>query len=91
MYSDISIRIRLFSSLNRSKAKVLANSVFPTPVGPKNINDPIANPTYFFRKPGDEAAIKLVSLNNLNEKLKEDARVARIRFFYIFDFSIFIF
>jgi hypothetical protein len=27
----------------------------------------------------------------LNEKLKEDARVARIRFFYIFDFSIFIF
>ena len=37
----------------------------------KNINDPIANPTYFFRKPGDDAAIKLVSLNNFNEKLKE--------------------
>jgi hypothetical protein len=37
----------------------------------KNQNDPISNPTYFFRKPGDEKAIQLVSLNKFNERLKE--------------------
>ena len=37
----------------------------------KNRNDPITNPIYFFKKPNDEKAIKLVSLNNFNEKIKE--------------------
>jgi hypothetical protein len=37
----------------------------------KNIHDPIANPTYFFRKAGDDKGIKLISLENFNEKLKE--------------------
>ncbi|MPN15869.1 hypothetical protein SDC9_163205 [bioreactor metagenome] len=41
MYSDISILI-IFSSLsNNVLAKVFASSVLPTPVGPKNINEPI--------------------------------------------------
>ena len=41
MYSDISILIKWCSSSNSSYAKLLATSVLPTPVGPKNINDPI--------------------------------------------------
>ena len=41
MYSLISIRIMCFSSSNNSYARVLATSVLPTPVGPKNINEPI--------------------------------------------------
>ncbi|MNP23575.1 hypothetical protein D3C76_1162910 [compost metagenome] len=50
MYSDISILIILFSSPNIASARALESSVFPTPVGPKNINDPIGllgsfNPT----------------------------------------------
>ena len=41
MYSLMSIRI-MFSSVSKSaSARVLASSVFPTPVGPKNMNDPI--------------------------------------------------
>src|SRR5699024_1282553 len=41
MYSDISIRIIASSSSNIDSAKVRANSVFPTPVGPKKIKEPI--------------------------------------------------
>ena len=41
MYSDISILIILSSLSNRLLAKVLASSVLPTPVGPRNINEPI--------------------------------------------------
>ncbi len=37
----------------------------------KNQHDPVANPAYFFRKPGDEKAIKLVALDKFHEKLKE--------------------
>lgn len=37
----------------------------------KNENDPVSNPTYFFRKPGDDNAIKLISLDNFNKKLHE--------------------
>ena len=40
MYSDISIWIKDSSSPNRNSAKAFAVSVFPTPDGPKNINDP---------------------------------------------------
>jgi hypothetical protein len=36
----MSIRVRAFSSLNKKSARVLASSVLPTPVGPKNKNDP---------------------------------------------------
>ena len=41
IYSDISRRTRFASSSNKVWAKALANSVFPTPVGPKNKKDPI--------------------------------------------------
>ena len=41
MYSLISIRIIASSDPNIASAKALANSVLPTPVGPKNINEPI--------------------------------------------------
>lgn len=41
----------------------------------KNLNDPIANPAYFFRKPGDDKAIKLVSLEKFNQKLKELVKI----------------
>ena len=41
MYSDMSILIMLCSSSNRLSAKLFASSVFPTPVGPKNRNEPI--------------------------------------------------
>ena len=41
MYSDMSIRIIAFSSPNKLDAKDLANSVLPTPVGPKNKKEPI--------------------------------------------------
>ena len=40
MYSDISIWINDSSSPNKNSAKAFAVSVFPTPDGPKNINDP---------------------------------------------------
>ena len=41
MYSLISIRIMLRSSSNRHSASVLASSVLPTPVGPRNKKLPI--------------------------------------------------
>ena len=41
MYSDISRRIIAVSSPNKATAKARANSVLPTPVGPRNRNDPI--------------------------------------------------
>ena len=41
MYSDISKRMMLLSEPNISPANALANSVLPTPVGPRNINEPI--------------------------------------------------
>ena len=41
MYSDISIRTRASWSPNIASANVFANSVFPTPVGPRNKNEPI--------------------------------------------------
>ena len=39
MYSDMSTLIIESSFPNISKAKALASSVFPTPVGPTNINE----------------------------------------------------
>ena len=50
MYSVISTRISAFSSPKTASASALDNSVFPTPVGPKNRNEPIGlfgsfNPT----------------------------------------------
>ena len=41
MYSLISILTMLFSLSNKASARALASSVLPTPVGPRNINDPI--------------------------------------------------
>jgi hypothetical protein len=41
MYSDISILISAFSSSNNAEARALQASVFQTPVGPRNKNDPI--------------------------------------------------
>ncbi len=40
-YSDISIRTILFSLLNRNSARAFASSVFPTPVVPKKMKEPI--------------------------------------------------
>lgn len=37
----------------------------------KNQQDPLANPTYFFRKPEDSDAMKVITLNKLHKKLKE--------------------
>ncbi len=41
IYSDISTLNIAFSSLNKNSAKLLLSSVLPTPVGPKNRNEPI--------------------------------------------------
>ncbi len=48
IYSDISSLIIASSFSNSSKAKVLASSVFPTPVGPTNINE---DGFFFFLNP----------------------------------------
>ena len=41
----MSIRVIAFSSSNKNSAKAFANSVFPTPVEPKNKNEPIGFPS----------------------------------------------
>src|SRR3979409_2102548 len=41
MYSDMSRRTIAVSSLNRYSASALVSSVLPTPVGPRNMNEPI--------------------------------------------------
>src|SRR2546422_444170 len=41
MYSDMSSRTNAFSSSNRNSASARAVSVFPTPVGPRKMNDPV--------------------------------------------------
>ena len=41
MYSDMSMRTSALSSSNRNAASALVSSVLPTPVGPRNMNDPI--------------------------------------------------
>ena len=40
-YSLMSIRVIMFSSSNRYSARAFANSVLPTPVVPRKMNDPI--------------------------------------------------
>ena len=41
MYSDMSMRTIACSSSNRYDASALVSSVLPTPVGPRNMNEPI--------------------------------------------------
>ena len=41
MYSDMSMRTIAVSSSNRNAASALVSSVLPTPVGPRNMNEPI--------------------------------------------------
>ena len=41
MYSDISTLIKAFSLPKSASARAFDNSVLPTPVGPKNRNEPI--------------------------------------------------
>ena len=41
MYSDMSMRTIALSSSNRNSASALVSSVLPTPVGPRNRNEPI--------------------------------------------------
>ena len=41
MYSDMSIRTIAFSVSKRNSASAFASSVFPTPVGPRKMNEPI--------------------------------------------------
>src|SRR5438552_1110736 len=40
MYSPMSMRTMAFSSSNRYSARARASSVLPTPVGPRNMNEP---------------------------------------------------
>ena len=40
MYSDMSSWISASASSKRNSASVFASSVFPTPVGPRKMNDP---------------------------------------------------
>ena len=47
----------------------------------KNKFDPIANPAYFFRKPGDNKAIQLVSLDKFSEKINAIVSMILIIFF----------
>src|SRR5207249_167669 len=61
MYSLMSIRIRASSSSNRKAASARASSVFPTPVGPRKMNEPIGRlgsrrPTRLRRTARDTAA-----------------------------------
>jgi hypothetical protein len=41
MYSDMSTRMSADGSANRNLARARASSVFPTPVGPQKMNEPI--------------------------------------------------
>ena len=41
MYSPMSMRTIACSSSNRNSASARASSVLPTPVGPRNMNEPI--------------------------------------------------
>ena len=41
MYSDMSMRTSALSSSNRKEASALVSSVLPTPVGPRNMNEPM--------------------------------------------------
>ena len=41
MYSDMSMRTMAVSSSNRNDASALVSSVLPTPVGPRNMKEPI--------------------------------------------------
>ena len=41
MYSDMSMRIMLFSSPKSASARALHSSVLPTPVGPRKMNEPM--------------------------------------------------
>src|SRR5208337_1864674 len=41
IYSDMSMRIISFSSSKRNSASARANSVLPTPVGPRKMNEPM--------------------------------------------------
>src|SRR5213596_2742093 len=41
MYSDMSSRTMARSSSNRNSASARAVSVFPTPVGPRKMNEPV--------------------------------------------------
>ena len=60
LYSDISSLIKAFSSLNKNSAKALAVSVFPTPVGPKNKNEPIG---LFLEAIPDLALLKAIDIS----------------------------
>jgi len=41
MYSDMSTRMRADASAKRKRASARASSVFPTPVGPEKMNEPM--------------------------------------------------
>ena len=62
MYSDMSMRTIARSSSNRNSASALVSSVLPTPVGPRNRNEPIGrfgscNPARARRTACETAAI----------------------------------
>ncbi len=64
-YSDMSMRTMACSSSKRNSASALASSVLPTPVGPRNRNEPVG---------------RLGSLRPARERRTESATVATARF-----------
>ena len=64
-------RLNAMSKRILSIGKVLLIFTYKQHERKKNIEDPISNPVFFFRKAGDEKATKLLSLDNYKEKLDE--------------------
>src|SRR5918996_1285 len=63
MYSLMSMRIMACSSSNRNSASARASSVLPTPVGPKNMNEPIGRFGSCSRAGEVAAALRLFELD----------------------------
>ena len=60
MYSDMSMRIIDSASSKRYSASERATSVFPTPVGPRKMNDPIGR--FGFLSPARERRMARVTV-----------------------------
>ena len=72
MYSDMSRRIMDFSSSNKNSASARASSVFPTPVGPRKINDPIG-------RLGSESPARFRRMEFATRSSAESCPITRLR------------
>src|SRR3954469_20003511 len=77
MYSDMSMRSSALSSSNRYSASALVNSVLPTPVGPRNMNEPIGRGGSC--KPGPGARTEKEGADRTVRILQAGARAAHCR------------